>query len=57
VRRLVEQVRGSAVVDSDHGTLWTIKIPVENLTLPLNRAGAWLRRQVRIIEHGKRLPK
>jgi two-component sensor histidine kinase len=29
VRRLVEQVRGSASVDSDHGTVWTIKIPVE----------------------------
>jgi two-component sensor histidine kinase len=29
VRRLVEQVRGSAVVASDHGTVWTIKIPVE----------------------------
>jgi two-component sensor histidine kinase len=29
VRRLVEQVRGSAVVNSDHGTVWTIKIPVE----------------------------
>ena len=29
VRRLVEQVRGSAVVDSDHGTVWTIKIPAE----------------------------
>jgi two-component sensor histidine kinase len=29
VRRLVEQVRGSASVDSDHGTVWTINIPVE----------------------------
>ena len=28
VRRLVEQIRGSAVVNSDHGTMWTIKIPV-----------------------------
>jgi two-component sensor histidine kinase len=27
VRRLVEQVRGSATVNSDHGTVWTIKIP------------------------------
>jgi two-component sensor histidine kinase len=33
VRRLVEQVRGSASVDSDHGTVWTIKIPVERLAL------------------------
>jgi two-component sensor histidine kinase len=33
VRRLVEQVRGSAVVDSKHGTVWTIKIPVERVTL------------------------
>jgi two-component sensor histidine kinase len=28
VRRLVEQVRGSVIVDSDRGTVWTIKIPV-----------------------------
>jgi two-component sensor histidine kinase len=33
VRRLVEQVRGSASVDSGHGTVWTIKIPVERLAL------------------------
>jgi len=31
VRRLVEQVRGSAIIDSDHGTIWTIKIPVERI--------------------------
>jgi two-component sensor histidine kinase len=31
VRRLVEQVRGSASIDSDHGTVWTIKIPVEGV--------------------------
>ena len=33
VRRLVEQVRGSAVINSDHGTVWTIKIPVERMAL------------------------
>jgi two-component sensor histidine kinase len=33
VRRLVEQVRGSASVDSDSGTVWTIKIPVERVVL------------------------
>jgi two-component sensor histidine kinase len=33
VRRLVEQVRGSAIVDSGHGTLWTIQIPVERVAL------------------------
>jgi two-component sensor histidine kinase len=33
VRRLVEQVRGSAIVNSDHGTIWTIRIPVERTTL------------------------
>jgi two-component sensor histidine kinase len=33
VRRLVEQVRGSVTVDSDHGTVWTIKIPVERTAL------------------------
>jgi two-component sensor histidine kinase len=31
VRRLVEQVRGSAVVNSERGTVWTIKIPVERV--------------------------
>jgi hypothetical protein len=29
VRRLAEQVRGSLTVDSGHGAVWTIKIPVE----------------------------
>jgi two-component sensor histidine kinase len=33
VRRLVEQVRGSATVDSGHGTVWTINIPVEQVAL------------------------
>jgi two-component sensor histidine kinase len=33
VRRLVEQVRGSVTVASDHGTVWTIKIPVERTAL------------------------
>jgi len=33
VRRLVEQVRGSAIIDSSHGTVWTIKIPVESYSL------------------------
>ena len=28
VRRLVEQVRGTAMLDMDHGTVWTIKFPV-----------------------------
>ena len=28
VRRLVEQVRGKASLDSENGTVWTIKIPV-----------------------------
>jgi two-component sensor histidine kinase len=27
VRRLVEQVRGTVVLDSDHGTVWTITFP------------------------------
>jgi two-component sensor histidine kinase/CheY-like chemotaxis protein len=27
VRRLIEQVRGNVVVESDHGTVWTIKFP------------------------------
>jgi two-component sensor histidine kinase len=34
VRRLVEQVRGTATVDSENGTLWTIKIPVPPSALP-----------------------
>jgi two-component sensor histidine kinase len=37
VRRLVEQVRGSAIVDSHHGTVWTINIPVERMPLPIER--------------------
>jgi two-component sensor histidine kinase len=28
VRRLVEQVHGIAMVNSDHGTTWTIGIPI-----------------------------
>jgi two-component sensor histidine kinase len=28
VRRLVEQVHGTAMVNSDHGTTWTIGIPM-----------------------------
>jgi two-component sensor histidine kinase len=35
VRRLVEQVRGTASLDSENGTVWRIKIPV-----PPNIAGA-----------------
>jgi len=30
VTRLVEQIRGTAALDSDHGTIWTIKFPVNN---------------------------
>jgi two-component sensor histidine kinase len=33
VRRLVEQVRGSAIVNSDHGTVWTIRIRVGRTAL------------------------
>jgi two-component sensor histidine kinase len=28
VKRLVEQIRGTVMLDSDHGTIWTIKFPV-----------------------------
>ena len=31
VRRLVEQVRGTATVDSDHGTVWTIRFPTRTM--------------------------
>jgi two-component sensor histidine kinase len=31
VRRLVEQIRGTARVEPHHGTLWTIRIPVPDL--------------------------
>ena len=34
VRRLVEQVRGTAVVGSDHGTVWTIKFPTAIAAAP-----------------------
>jgi two-component sensor histidine kinase len=36
VRRLVEQVRGSATISSDHGTVWTIQIPLERSVFGLN---------------------
>jgi two-component sensor histidine kinase len=34
VRRLIEQVRGTAVVDSDHGTIWTIRFPTGIAAVP-----------------------
>jgi two-component sensor histidine kinase len=43
VRRLVEQVRGSAVVESNQGTVWTIKIPVE--VAPLQTANVRRRKE------------
>jgi two-component sensor histidine kinase len=33
VRRLVEQIRGSATIDSNDGTVWSIQIPVEGMVL------------------------
>jgi two-component sensor histidine kinase len=35
VRRLVEQVRGTASLDSENGTVWTIKIPKLPTALPV----------------------
>jgi two-component sensor histidine kinase len=35
VRRLVEQVRGTATVESENGTVWTIKIPAPISALPI----------------------
>jgi two-component sensor histidine kinase len=34
VRRLVEQVRGTAMVDSNHGTVWTIQFPTAIAAAP-----------------------
>jgi hypothetical protein len=34
VRRLVEQVRAMASLDSENGTVWTINIPVPSSALP-----------------------
>jgi two-component sensor histidine kinase len=34
VRRLIEQVRGTAVVDSDRGTIWTIRFPTGIAAVP-----------------------
>lgn len=34
VRRLIEQVRGTATVDSDHGAVWTIRFPSGNAVVP-----------------------
>jgi two-component sensor histidine kinase len=33
VWRLVEQIRGTATLDSENGTVWTIKIPVPHIVL------------------------
>jgi len=35
IRRLVEQVRGTATVDSENGTVWTIKFPRLRTALPV----------------------
>jgi two-component sensor histidine kinase len=40
VRRLVEQVRGSLLVETNHGTIWTIKFPIAN-ALPAGRGVAF----------------
>jgi two-component sensor histidine kinase len=34
VRRLIEQVRGTAIVNSDHGTVWTIRFPTVLAAIP-----------------------
>ena len=34
VRRLVEQVRGTVMLDTDHGTVWTIKFPIAYAVTP-----------------------
>jgi two-component sensor histidine kinase len=34
VRRLIEQVRGTTMVDFDHGTVWTIRFPVAYALVP-----------------------
>jgi two-component sensor histidine kinase len=33
-RRLIEQVRGTAMVNSDHGTVWTIRFPTVLAAIP-----------------------
>jgi two-component sensor histidine kinase len=38
VRRLVEQVRGTAAVESENGTVWTIRIPAPISALPITIA-------------------
>jgi two-component sensor histidine kinase len=35
VRRLVEQVRGTASLDSENGTVWTIRIPRHSTVLSI----------------------
>jgi two-component sensor histidine kinase len=35
VRRLVEQVRGTASLDSQNGTAWTVRIPRQATALPI----------------------
>jgi two-component sensor histidine kinase len=40
VRRLVEQVHGTAMVNSDHGTTWTIGIPIARANVPSSETGS-----------------
>jgi two-component sensor histidine kinase len=40
VRRLIEQIRGTAMVDSDHGTIWTIRFPTVIAVAPRAQASS-----------------
>jgi two-component sensor histidine kinase len=42
VRRLIEQIRGTAMVDSNHGTVWTIRFPTVIASPPQRIATATL---------------
>ena len=35
VRRLVEQIQGTASLDSENGTVWTVRIPRHAAALPI----------------------
>jgi hypothetical protein len=39
VKRLIEQIGGSATVGSDHGTEWTLKFPVPAIEVPPRSPG------------------
>ena len=51
VKRLIEQIGGSATVRSDHGTEWTLKFPVPAIEVPPQSPGRSTRFHARAERH------